>query len=167
MSNASKRFCLYYCSVFLCFFVLRLAAFSTAFCRILPCVLPLNAVQFVANSTFFVVNCPPFCINTHLCTAKWFANIIQANANFSPKEPPRELNICHRMGNWWTARALSMLKFTPKILRYPQKHKMCLTINKVKTSIRHFGLCNTNLNHHNIQQGKDKHKALRVMQYKS
>lgn len=109
------------------------------------CVLPLNAVQFAANSTFFVVNCPPFCINTHLCTAKWFANIIQANANFSPKEPPRELNICHRMGNWWTARALSMLKNTPKILHPFPKNKMCLTINKAKTSIRLFALCNTNL----------------------
>lgn len=76
------------------------AAKHLAICRKMRCVLPLNAVQFAANSTFFVVNCPPFCINTHLCTTKWFANIIQANANFSPKEPPRELNICHRMGNW-------------------------------------------------------------------
>gem|GEM_PF-4376587 len=44
---------------------------------------------------------------------------------------------------------------------------MCLTTNKAKISIRHFALCNTNLNHHNIQQDNDKHKVFRAMQYKS
>ena len=47
------------------------------------------------------------------------------------------------------------------------KNKIFLTTNKVKTSIRHFALRNANLHHHNIQQDKDRHKALRVMQYKS
>ena len=58
--NGSKRFCLYHCSVFLCFsfciyqhFALRLAAKRPAFSGILACVLHQNALHFAPKRTTF------------------------------------------------------------------------------------------------------------------
>jgi len=87
-------------------------------------VLLLNASRFAANSTYLAVIWPPFCIITHLYTANTFAKLYKRRSLFTPSKPSRELNICNRLGNWWTEKALFVLKPEPFFLHFQKQREM-------------------------------------------
>ena len=88
-------------------FDLRLAAFCTAFCRILSCVLPQNALLFAANGPKTGAKGGCFGIIFILPHS-------QPNPLLQPNQPSRESIFCDKVGGWWVKMALFVLNLLLK-----------------------------------------------------
>ena len=85
----------------------RLAAYCTAFCGILHCVLQQIAVHLAANS--------PKCGTNGVLFQYIFISLhSQATSLLHQNKPSRESIFCGKVGSWWIKMALIVLKFLLK-----------------------------------------------------
>jgi len=103
-------------------FVLHLAAFCTAFCTILPCILHQNALRlapyctaFSTKTHYILLKMAPKRVLVAVCLNK---NSFCPHVQLTPlgiKTNLRENRFfCGKVGSWWTKSALFVLKSMPK-----------------------------------------------------
>ena len=116
-------YCLVFCRISHCVlhhFTLRLASKRTAVCTKLHCILRQNAANLAKNGPKAGANCG-FMQYVFILPA------FTTNPFLHQNKPSRESIFCGWVGDWWTERALIMLKFLLK------------TVQKCLRGIRAYG----------------------------
>ena len=116
-------YCLVFCRISHCVLMqnaLRFAPNCTAFCTKLHCILRQNAANLAKNGPKAGANCG-------FMQCVFILPAFTTNPFLHQNKPSRESIFCGKVGDWWTERALIMLKFLLK------------TVQKCLRGIRAYG----------------------------